>query len=215
MTVTIRCTIRQLPALLRRDARRVKKNIENAKRRTAEKAIKPIRNRAPKAFGELREAIYGFSNEDPPRTVCDAPHAAAVEVGSLPHTPDWNRLVAWVKLRGLQGLTNRGSLKTFRKTKGIPAYGPTTAHQARRVASMLRAQVVRGKRGRGRHSPIDAPEKVALAISRSIEKHGTRPHWFVRSSLNDIRQILHTECQKAIKTDRIGVMRVRDEDTIS
>lgn len=114
----------------------------------------------------------------------------------MPHKPDFEALVAWVKLRGLQGLTPGGRLRTrFKKLDG-----PTTPRQARRVANMFRRLETRGKRGVGRHSQVDDPETVARAIAQGIEKHGTRPHWFVRDALPEIGEILGSELK--INVDR-------------
>lgn len=49
----------------------------------------------------------------------------------------------------------------------------------------------------GAFSPSDSAEKVARAISKGIEEHGTRPHWFVRESLGDIREILDEEMKSS------------------
>lgn len=192
----IRTDIRRLPGLLKRDAKRIEKAIKRAVENTAVKAVKPIRKRVPKAFGELQESIVGDrrGKNDVPVTSADAPHAGSVEIGSKPHTPDFRRLVEWVRLRGFQGLTGGGRIrKRFRAEDG-----PTTPRQARRVASMFKSLEVRGKKGVGRHSPVDSAEQVAKAISKGIEKHGTKPHWFVRNSLPEIRDILGTELKSAI-----------------
>lgn len=129
-----------------------------------------------------------------PKTSVDAPHAAAVEQGSIPHTPNWEQLVAWVKLRGLQGLTPRGRLRNrFPKS-----WGPTTPKQASRVALMFKKYEIRGKRGVGRHSPVNAAEQVARAISKGIEQNGTRPHWYVLNSLPEIMEILGSELKSKL-----------------
>lgn len=103
--------------------------------------------------------------------------------------PDIEKLTAWVKLRGLQGLHSRGLGNTRR-------HGPTTKAQALRVKDLLAAEVQRGHGGD--YSPTDAPEKVALAIAKGIQKHGTRPHWFVRDSLPDIAKVLNEHVRKAL-----------------
>lgn len=186
---------KDLPAILARDMNRLRNEVEDALSRTAIRAIAPIRKRVPKAFGELKDSIHADDVGTPsPKTVADAPHAAAVEVGSRPHKPDWERLLAWVKLRGMQGLTRGGRLrKRFNRSEG-----PTTPQQARSVASAIKNHEVRGKRGVGRHTPIDAPEQVARAISKAIEVHGTKPHWYVAESLPDVEKILHDEVKRAL-----------------
>ncbi len=189
--------IQNLRGALERGQRQIRKDVDKAIWSTAKKAERPIRRRAPKAFGELANSVQAYqrgSNGNPVTSV-DAPHAGAVEIGSPPHKPDFERLLAWVKLRGLQGRgvgfsrrTGRGLRKRFPK-----AWGPTTPFHARNVGSQLKAlaaQNIHGDR---------AAIKVAQAISKGIELHGTRPHWFVRESLGDIREILNSEIHKVLK----------------
>lgn len=197
MTREVKCTLGQLGGLIDRDMKRLQKRIDKGIEKTAERGVKPIQDRAPKAFGELAESVQNYSNGSSgnPVIAVDAPHAADVEIGSAPHTPDFEKLLAWVKLRGLQGLSSQGREKS--KKWLARGQGPTTARQARRVAKMLKTLEVRGGRGAGRHSPVGAPEAVARAISKGIEKHGTQPHWFVRNSLGDIETILDEEMKRA------------------
>lgn len=167
-----------------------------AVQRTAVLAVRPIKKRVPVAFGELRDSVAPMDIGSAPKTCVDAPHAAAVEQGSMPHTPDFERLLAWVRLRGLQGLTPRGRLRNrFPKHWGF-----TTPSQARSVATMFKAFEVRGKRGVGRHSPINAPEAIARAISAKIEKTGTKPFWYVRDSLPEIMEILGLQLKTKLDT---------------
>lgn len=191
MSSIIRCRIEDLERLVQDDIRHLQDvRIPDAIQKTAVEAIEPIRRRVPKAFFNLADSIHAESH--PPRTVVDAPHAAAVEVGSRPHTPDFEALVAWVKLRGAQGLTKQG-----RDRRRFPRWaGPTTAYQATRVRNLLKAEI---QRGPNPHSPIDAPEQVARAIAKGIEEHGTRPHWYVKESLPNIRRILHRNVRSRIR----------------
>lgn len=183
-----------LPRAIKREEKRIEKSIGTAIRVTARKAVGPIKKRVPVAFGELRDSISPLDLGWEPKTGVLAPHAGSVERGSAPHTPNWDELLAWVKLRGMQGLTRRGRLRRqFNR-----AMGPTTPRQARRVATLFREREVRGKKGVGRHSPVNAPEMVARAISKSIEKHGTPPHFFVQESLPEIGEILKTELKRSI-----------------
>lgn len=180
------------PQTLRRDIRfqlkKVEGRINRAIANTAVEAVKPIRRRAPKAFGELRDSVHSIRHGGP-RTVVDAPHAAAVEIGSAPHNPNFEELLAWVKLRGMQG--NRFTARQLARR------GPTTLEQAVRVRSMFSEEVVRGPSGE--FSPTDAPERVARRIAEGIRQHGTRPHWFVKESLGDIAGILDRNVRRAVK----------------
>lgn len=193
----IKVNLRDLPRELRKLNKRLKAATEAAIRKTARDAIPIITPRVPKAFGELVDSLEARnpnSESVVAQTVASAPHAAPVETGSRPHTPDFEALLSWVKLRGLQGLTRKGNIRTrFAKTEG-----PTTPGQAMGVALALRELEVRGNRRNGRHSPIDAPEQVARRISEAIQKGGTKPHWFVRDSLPEIEAKLGENIQSAL-----------------
>lgn len=187
--MSITTTLDRLPGLLALDAARIEQAINDALGATAEGAVHPIRGRVPVAFGELRESVQAADIFHAPKTISDAPHAGAVEVGSRPHTPDFEALVRWVKLRGMQGISNTSGHRPNHLDSG-----PTTASQALRVAEMIKSHEVGGS-----HLPVDAAEQVARAIAKGIEEHGTPPHWFVRSSLPEIRTILDSEVRKHIK----------------
>lgn len=189
MTEYVKCTPNQLPRLIRGRVLAFAGRCERAVERTARAAVPIIQGRTPKAFGDLVESVH--AEED--RTVVNAPHAAAVERGSAPHRPNMEALIRWVKLRGMQGLTGRGKIRS----RFARELGPTTAQHAMNVAGMLKALEVRGKRGTGRHLPIDAAEQVAEAIAAGIEKHGTKPTWFVRESLPQIGQVLLENLRRA------------------
>lgn len=184
MSIHRRCRPQDLPRLIAEDLKQLKDRVDAAWKATADESVPIIRRRAPRAFGDLSNSVHVV----PGKTVVDAPHAAAVEIGSLPHEPDMEKLIAWVKLRGLQGLHQRGRLRSL---------GPTTPYQAMRVAEMLRREVMRGPGGE--FSPIDSPEKVAAAIAAAIRARGTKPHWFVRSSLPDIHIVLDRLVRAAVK----------------
>lgn len=159
---------------------------------TAKEAVGIIRKRTPKAFGDLQNSIHAIPGDNP-KVVVDAPHAAAVEIGSAPHMPDIERLIAWVKLRGMQALTRPRNLHNM---------GVTTREQAVRVKDLLRNETRRNAKarglgpGRGAYSPTDAAARVAHAIAMGIEKYGTKPHFFVRSSLPEISTALGRRLRK-------------------
>lgn len=203
MTRQIDCSIDDLPKNLEQGAKDIEQRIHHILEDVAKYAIIPIRARVPVAFGELRGSISAVSGSEV-ATVVDAPHAAAVEVGSRPHTPDIDALIRWVKLRGKQGLGSRAQIRRMS--------GPTTASQARLVASQLRAREVAPNRKPkylangglnpnkfGRHTPVDAADEVARAIAALIEKVGTKPHWYVRDSLPDIQKILQQQMRADLK----------------
>lgn len=203
MTKTFECKLDELHTLLERGARDIERKVAIALDDTAFRSVPAVKRRVPVAFGDLRNSIHAVPGSVP-KTVVDAPHAAAVEIGSRPHTPNFEKLLAWVKLRGMQGLAGK---RAIRKMAGV-----TTAYHAAKVAQELRYHQSSGNRRRrllkdgrvnplkeGRHSPIDAAEQVARAISDKIEKEGTRPRWFVQESLPEIEKILHKQIKTALK----------------
>lgn len=247
MTVEIKITGKTPEQAMRKLAKRIQSDLKGmdagmkaAAKAVSKRAVPIVKSRVPIAFGELRDSVQNFDrgSDGVPVTAVDAPHAAAVEIGTRPHTPNIEELTRWVQLRGAQGLTNGGRLKK----RGFGP-GPTTAFQAKRVATLLKQLEVRGRRGTkdkkfsvaalgkaarngsiaklladskgragtGRHSPVDAARQVAFAIARGIQEHGTRPHWFARSSLPEIAAMLGEEVKKRLTADR-GFMRVKDSE---
>jgi len=95
-------------------------------------------------------------------------------VGSRPHWPPLAPLIAWVKLRGMQGLRRRAT------------------SQQKWVRDRIR------ELGTRRSTPVDAAEEVARAIQRSIAKRGTRPRWYMRQSLPGIHAALDAAMKKLI-----------------
>ena len=155
--------------------------LKAAPAKVASKGAPVVRANVPVAFGELRDGTHAAGGQI--RT--DAPHAAAVEVGSRPHWVPIAPLIAWVKLRGMQGLHMSGPQ--------LAAHGPTTAEHATAVAGHLQ-----GLESGGALS-TKAPEQVARAIQAAIAKRGTRPHLFARKSLPQIAEILDTVIRDALK----------------
>ncbi len=156
------------------------KRIRGAIMKTASAGVSIVKRAVPVAFGELRESVHATGT----KIVIDAPHAAPVEVGSRPHWVPLAPLVAWVKLRGAAGLLSR------RERTRLP--GTTTRAHAESVAAGLRALE------RGGALDVEAPIQLARAIQAAIAKRGTKPHWFARSSLPEIRRALHSFIQQAL-----------------
>jgi hypothetical protein len=171
--------------LIKRHMRQRTKRIEQAIKRTARSGAAHVRRNCPVAFSELRDSVH----VEGARIIADAPHAAALEVGSRPHWPPLEPLIAWVKLRGFQGLVST-------KQRGrLP--GTTTAAAASSVAGAIASLESGGA------VPIDAAEQVARAIQFAIAKRGTKPHWYMRGAVPFVTKVLHTEIQKAVP-DRVG-----------
>lgn len=201
MTNKIEVDARSLERVVRVEMRsldrRIRNAVESALRKTSRDAIGIIRPRTPKAFGELVDSLHaedGDGDRIAAKTVLDAPHASAVEKGSLPHHPDYEALLAWVKLRGMQGLAEGGRIRRrFGRSEG-----PTTPTHAVSVAMEIRSREMRGSRAVGRHVPIDVPDEIARRIYWAIVKNGTRPQFFVRDSLPQIESKLGDNVRRAL-----------------
>ncbi len=181
MTIEVN-SISALIAAIKRDTKAREREILQAGRRAARRGVSHVKRNIPVAHGELRESVHADGHV----IVVDAPHAAAVNYGSRPHTPPLAPLIEWVKLRGTQGLLSD------RQIDRLP--GTTTAGAARSVRSMLRAHE------QGGASSVDSPVRVARAIQQAIAKHGTKPHHFIEKALPDIYAIYGDELRKAINT---------------
>ncbi len=190
MTREVVCSsLAELQARITQDMAILQENLGHAIQRTAEAAVPIIASRVPVAFGDLKESVHATKM----KTVVDAPHAAAVEIGSMPHRPDMARLIAWVKLRGMQGLNRSGQVRSSKTPSTRFGVGPTTKGHALAIAHELK----RHENSNG-SLDIDAPERIADRIASEIEKHGTRPHWFTRSSLPAIRKALDEEIRTCL-----------------
>lgn len=179
-----------LVALLKKHAKRREGQVRKAARRAAVAGRAHLKRHVPVAHGEIRESVH----VEDTKLVVDAPHAAAVNNGSRPHWPPLAPLIAWVKLRGTQGLLSKGRrTKKGRFASSLDRLpGTSTKAAALGVAGMIRAHV------RGGATAIDAPEQVARAIQRAIAARGTRPHHFIEKALPDLYAVLGAELRKAI-----------------
>lgn len=212
----IRTTLRSLPNLVQTRLLRIERRVAQGLMHTSEAAVRMIRKRAPRAFGPLRDSVHSVPRLQYSRglsaapmvhakTIVDAPHAAGIERGTTPHTPNFERLLAWVKLRGMQGLTEKGRLRS--RYGASSRIGPTTALHARNVSRRLKNLEVRrraasprkGRDANGRYLPTDAAVQVARAISMAIQKKGTRPQWFVRRSITEIAAEMGRRVRVAVK----------------
>ena len=167
--------------------RKVKRAIE----RTVKYAAKKIAEMVPLAFAELKSSIQ--TDEDSVRVT--APHAAAVEEGSRPHTPPLAPLIAWVKLRGMQGLTATGKVKRIPKVAFDPDSAESgarrSAHHDRMIAKTIRA-MRRGKK----FDSTDVIEGIARAIQKGIMISGTKPYFYVANSIPAIEKELLEQLNK-------------------
>lgn len=186
-------SLKELARLIPKHQKARQRRIENAIRRTARKGVGVVKKNVPVAFGELREDIEARATEGGAKIFLDAPHAAAIEVGSRPHWVPLEALVKWVRLRGMQGLG------TTRQLARLP--GKSTFGAARHIANALRNHMIAGT-GSSDHGgdaiAADAPLQVARAIQRAIAARGTRPHHYMRESQAGVYKILDEEIRAVL-----------------
>jgi len=178
-------SLAELAALLVRHQREREARVRTAIASSARTGVGIVKRRVPVAYGELREAVHAEQRAAGAAVVVDAPHAAPVETGSRPHTPPLAPLVAWVKLRGAQGLLSP------RQIGRLP--GRTTAAHAVTVAAALQSME------RGGALDVDAPVRIARAIQQAIARRGTKPHWYARGALPELRRVLGPAIRSALE----------------
>ncbi len=172
-------SVNAFPAMLERDLKKLKAKIERGVKRAARKSVDGIRKRTPKAFGPLRESIHATEREGNVATIeVNAPHASAVEIGSMPHFVPIEPLIRWVKLRRLQG--KRHSARMQASPKYAERHGTSTAEMIHAVKREFK------KLARSGLNEDEKVIEVAKAIQNAIAKAGTRPHWYVRGSLQTV-----------------------------
>lgn len=173
---------RQLESLIKKHNRERARRVKQAVKKTAQSTARYVKqNTVPVAFRELAASVEALASS----VVADAPHADAVEVGSRPHLPSLEPLIAWVKLRGMQGLKQISQLKRLK--------GPSTLQQALSVAAMFK---------RAEHDgavSIDTPEQIARAIQAAIARKGTRPHRYMMKAIPFAQETLYEEVSEAVK----------------
>jgi hypothetical protein len=188
---TVRVSLADLPRQFARDMRRLQKSVVSATQRTARKGVPVVQKNAPEAWGEIREGIIARSTSTGAVIDSTAPHSAPVEGGSRPHMPPVDAIEKWVKLRGMQGITNSGSL---RRGAGVNIH-------AQDIAARIRARTTRGNRKQGRSTEIDVARQLAWEIALAIKKHGTKPTFFMKRSVPIIEVIL--DIQINVSLDRL------------
>jgi hypothetical protein len=174
----------ELAKLLQQHMRQRAERLRAATVPAAEVGAMAVRRGVPAPHGELADAVKPERRPAGAAIVVDAPFAAAVETGSRPHTPPLEPLIAWVKLRGAQGLLPSG-----RGRRSAAA----AAHSARSVAGALAAME------RGGALDVGAPVAIARAIQHAIATRGTRPHWFVRGALPAVRAAVGAAIKEALQ----------------
>lgn len=171
----VKCTLEELPKLIEEDLRRMQTRVQAAIAKTAQDAINPIYNNAPKAFGILRDSIKAT----PDSTVVDAPHASAVETGTGPaagnarYMPPLEPILKWVKLRGMQYL-NMSKRAHFR---GLNISGPGTSRTS--LSKSQRSSYIRAMNRTNNayygmeHGPTT--RRHAMTVGRQLNRMVVRP----------------------------------------
>lgn len=159
--------------------KRVRQAVVKAAKVTAKVVAKDI---APKAFGELADSIHWGEATNGAYVIADAPHAEAVEVGSRPHTPPLEPIIAWVRLRGMQGISKKGNV--IRHTKFKPVSNTGAQKQGSNTAAVMVGRYLKERLGNasvmrawrmGMAFTDPATLAVARAIQHQISVHGTKP----------------------------------------
>lgn len=103
--------------------RRVRRTVRMVAARVRDQVA---RKYVPIAFRELIDSLHVLDAQNGTAfVIADAPHSEAVENGSRPHTPPLEPLVRWVQLRGMQGLTRGGGVRSmYGKGRRVPSTGP-------------------------------------------------------------------------------------------
>lgn len=218
-------SLRDFARAFTRDTKAREGRVRNAVRKTARQTRNYVaRTTIPRAFGELADSLHvvdgAKGNSD---VTCDAPHAAAVENGSRPHTPPLAPLIAWVTLRGLQGLTSGGRVKALYRTSrsGNPPKNTDQAWRrqaARTIAVSLQNRL--GRKGAAQwHATASAVKSgsasyahgaqglggvdpdtlaVARAIQQAIKRRGTKPHHYMGAAVPTAEDYLHRFVAEAL-----------------
>ena len=206
--IHVRGGIKEFNRVLKKDIKALERQIAGATRKTARQGAAHVRRNVPVAFSQLRDSVHTEGS----RIVVDSPHAASAEVGSRPHMPPLAPLIAWVRLRGMQGLASQKQIAR------MP--GKTTRSAATRVSATIAAASAANAIGSGAsaisggssspagpHSRMDVVVQIARAIQRSIARKGTKPHWYMRESLPAIVAILDQNVRQALERFHPGAVK--------
>jgi hypothetical protein len=183
--------------------------VERAVLKAANKTAPIVRtDLVPKAFGELADSIHVSSGKrGQADIIADAPHAEAVEVGSRPHLPPLAPIVKWVRLRGIQGLSAKGSVKQNLRTPSTKsAQQLNTMMQRTRIAHLIHAEVG-GKNNAAakwrRNAELGAVDPATIAVAQAIRmkiaKNGTKPFRFMQAGITPAMVFLDTFVKSALE----------------
>ena len=189
-------SLQDFARMFARDTRAREQRLKTALRKAGRYARGEAIRNVPKAFEELADSIHLVENPGHVQVIADAPHAAAVENGSRPHTPPLDPLIKWVKLRGMQGLTKSGNVISNRTKTGIVK---NTNLEAARVVALSIRKLERKSGSGSRYSGIDAAVQVARAIQYSISKNGTKPHHYMSDVVPGVVDFLQMVVPEVMK----------------
>lgn len=187
MTTVRRVKASQFAEQFARDMAVLRGRLVEATHDAAATGAKLVAQDAPRAFGEIADGMVSFNRKGGATIRSTAPHSAPVEVGSRPHMPPVAPLVAWVKLRGMQGL-ERGAKGAPKVIARMLRGHEQVSYEGSEIKSGPNKGAVRFTKSTS--TPVDAAERVAWAIAMGIKRRGTRPTWFVRKQLPAIKAIL-------------------------
>lgn len=191
-----------------KDVRAKQQKLKTAVKKTIRRVRPIVAGNIPVAFGELRDSLHIIDASDGSALIADAPHAAAVERGSRPHTPPLEPLIAWATLRGMQGLSASGivrrSAKVHASAKTIAAslratMGREGAAAWRKHVSNLYSVSASPRGNLGGMDVDPAVKAIAFAIQQRIKERGTRPHRFMASAVPDALRYLRWYVDMALQ----------------
>lgn len=90
----------EFKALFRAHTKKREAELNVARDRAVEQTMARLKELAPHASGGLADSLHVLFTPRTARIISDAPHFLAVDVGSRPHMPPIEPLIAWCQLRG-------------------------------------------------------------------------------------------------------------------
>ncbi len=139
-----------------------------------------------------------------------APHGAFLEVGTRPHMPPIEPLVEWAKRKFSPNRRKRGKRRagTVARKKGR---GEAPSEANRLVSAMVRAALKTKK--------LELTDKQARAIAwrvaMTIKKKGTKPRWYMRKTVHELKPLILPEIRKAmLKADKRASRRAEQKTTM-
>lgn len=182
MSNTIRVKLDKLPEALDLGEQNVRRAIARGAVAGAHRGRAIMVRATPIDQGQLRASwkvkpgVHEFRglSQDLAELINDAPHISIVELGARPHAVSregWEAIYEWVR-------------RHYRTQTG----GVYTLGGAGKMVS-------RSKDGR-RDPRIEA---ITWAIVRKIKREGQKPTFFVRNSVDDLRQVMAYELDREIK----------------